>query len=141
MDNWSEWSPPYAHVEGIDLEDRSGLSRCHCPGVNARTESAQFGLFSRQPLAARPRNRTEQGVAEAIGADRLIYQTVDGLIQSVQKGNPRIRQFDTSVFTGEYVTGGVSTDYLERLASSRNDDAKGRQATGVSPVLELHNSN
>ena len=86
-------------------------------------------------------NRTEQGVADAIGADRLIYQSVDGLVQSVQKGNPRIRQFDTSVFTGEYVSGGVSTDYLERLASVRSDDAKGRQLASAGPVLELHNSN
>jgi amidophosphoribosyltransferase len=69
-------------------------------------------------------NRTEQGVTEAIGADRLIYQSLRDLIDAVEKGNPRIRQFDTSCFSGEYVTGGVSESYLERIAERRNDAAK-----------------
>ncbi|HSS63240.1 MAG TPA: amidophosphoribosyltransferase, partial [Gammaproteobacteria bacterium] len=65
-------------------------------------------------------NRTEEGVAEAIGADRLIYQSLPDLIDAVEKGNPRIRRFDTSCFSGEYVTGGVSESYLERIAERRN---------------------
>jgi amidophosphoribosyltransferase len=71
-------------------------------------------------------NRTEEGVAEAIGADRLIYQSLPDLIDAVEKGNPRIRHFDTSCFSGEYVTGGVSDSYLERIAERRNDAAKGQ---------------
>ncbi|MDX1512812.1 MAG: amidophosphoribosyltransferase [Gammaproteobacteria bacterium] len=69
-------------------------------------------------------NRTEQGVADAIGADRLFYQSLDDLIDAVARGNPRIRRFDTSCFSGEYVTGGVSESYLERIADQRNDIAK-----------------
>ena len=84
-------------------------------------------------------NRTEQGVADAIGADRMFYQTLDGLVESVQKGNPRIRGFDTSVFTGDYVSGDVSTDYLERIANLRNDAAKQAHLTNTPEVLELHN--
>ncbi len=73
-------------------------------------------------------NRTEEGVANAIGADYLFYQSVPDLIDAVRKGNPRIRQFDTSCFTGEYVTGGVSQSYLEQLAEVRNDGAKAEAA-------------
>ena len=69
-------------------------------------------------------NRTEEQVAATIGADRLFYQTVDDLIDAVRKGNPRLREFDTSCFTGDYVTGGVTTDYLEQIALARNDLAK-----------------
>jgi amidophosphoribosyltransferase len=72
-------------------------------------------------------NRTEDGVAEAIGADRLFYQSIDDLIAAVRRGNPGIDQFDLSCFTGDYVTGGVTTDYLERIAEERNDDAKERR--------------
>jgi amidophosphoribosyltransferase len=72
-------------------------------------------------------NRTEDDVARFIGADRLMYQSVDDLIESVRRGNPGIGRFDLSCFTGDYVTGGVSTDYLERIAERRNDDAKTRQ--------------
>jgi amidophosphoribosyltransferase len=63
-------------------------------------------------------------VAATIGADRLFYQTVDDLIDAVRKGNPRLREFDTSCFTGDYVTGDVTSDYLEQIALARNDAAK-----------------
>jgi len=69
-------------------------------------------------------NRTEDQVAATIGADRLFYQTVEDLIDAVRKGNPRLRGFDTSCFTGDYVTGDVTSDYLERIALARNDQAK-----------------
>jgi len=72
-------------------------------------------------------NRTEEGVAELIGADRLFYQSVPDLVSAVRRGNPAIEQFDLSIFTGEYVTGGVSTDYLERIAEQRNDGEKERR--------------
>jgi len=72
-------------------------------------------------------NRTEEGVARAIGADRLFYQSVDDLIAAVRRGNPAIEQFDLSCFTGEYVTGDVSTAYLERIAEQRNDGEKERR--------------
>ena len=69
-------------------------------------------------------NRTEDDVARQIGADNLFYQSVDGLVDAVRRGNESITRFDMSCFTGEYVTGGVSTEYLERLAEARNDHAK-----------------
>jgi amidophosphoribosyltransferase len=72
-------------------------------------------------------NRTEEQIATTIGADRLFYQTVPDLIDAVRKGNPRLRDFDTSCFTGDYVTGGVTTDYLEKIALARNDAAKEEQ--------------
>jgi amidophosphoribosyltransferase len=72
-------------------------------------------------------NRTEDQVAATIGADRLFYQTVDDLIDAVRKGNPRLRNFDTSCFTGDDVTGGVTSDYLEQSALARNDAAKERK--------------
>ena len=78
-------------------------------------------------------NRTEDDVARAIGADRLIYQSLDGLVEAVQRGNPRLREFDTSCFTGEYVTGGVSSSYLEQIAEHRADSAKSARAAAVRP--------
>ena len=69
-------------------------------------------------------NRTEEQVAATIGADRLFYQTVEDLIDAVRQGNPRLRGFDTSCFTGDYVTGGVTSDYLEQIALARNDATK-----------------
>ena len=43
------------------------------------------------------------------------------------------------MFTGDYVSGDVSTDYLERIANLRNDAAKQAHLTNTPEVLELHN--
>jgi amidophosphoribosyltransferase len=68
--------------------------------------------------------RSEQEIADAIGADRLIYQDLDDLVEAAMAGNPKIKRFDTSCFTGDYVTGDVSSDYLDKLSLARNDAAK-----------------
>ncbi|RKZ36369.1 MAG: amidophosphoribosyltransferase [Gammaproteobacteria bacterium] len=84
--------------------------------------------------------RTEDQIAEAIGADRLFYQDINDLIDAVQRGNPHIRRFDASCFTGEYVTGGVTAGYLEQLEQIRSDEAKAvRHSTPEDEVPELHN--
>ncbi len=72
--------------------------------------------------------RTNERVEELIGADRLIYQDLDGLIRSVRHDNSIITQFDTSCFSGEYVTGDVSADYLKALEEERSDAAKLKRA-------------
>ena len=82
-------------------------------------------------------NRNEEDVARAIGADRLFYQSLDGLVDAVQHGNPRLQEFDTSCFTGEYVTGGVSRSYLEQIAEHRADAAKRVRGAAVCDDLEL----
>ena len=68
--------------------------------------------------------RTVEEIEEIIGADRLIYQDLNGLIRAVRHGNSEITEFDTSCFSGEYVTGDVTPEYLSQLESRRNDAAK-----------------
>ncbi|MEM9335245.1 MAG: amidophosphoribosyltransferase [Pseudomonadota bacterium] len=68
--------------------------------------------------------RTIEEIQELIGADKLIYQDLHGLIRSVRHGNSAITDFDTSCFSGEYVTGDVTDDYLDALEAKRNDAAK-----------------
>jgi amidophosphoribosyltransferase len=67
--------------------------------------------------------KTEAEVAEAIGADKLIYQNLDDLIDAITTGNPDLKNFDCSVFTGEYITG-ESESYFTELESKRNDAKK-----------------
>ena len=69
-------------------------------------------------------NRTEEEVGIAIGADKMIYQDLDDLIDAVRKGNTKIKHFDTSCFNKEYVTGDIDNAYLERINQLRNDNAK-----------------
>lgn len=69
-------------------------------------------------------DRTEDEVRVAIGADRVIYQELNDLIDAVRKGNPDIKHFDTSCFSNEYITGDIDDAYLERTESLRNDNAQ-----------------
>lgn len=73
--------------------------------------------------------RTESEIAEYIGADLMIYQKLDDLIESCKKWNRKLDGFDCSVFTGEYVTGGVSEGYLNGIEKLRNDNAKKKKGT------------
>ncbi len=70
--------------------------------------------------------RSELEVQQFIGADWLIYQDLADLIAAVQEGNPDIPAFDTSCFSGEYITGLTGT-YLEQLELLRNDEAKAQR--------------
>jgi len=73
--------------------------------------------------------RSVEEIQEIIGADRLIYQDLHGLIRSVRHGNSAIQDFDTSCFSGEYVTGDVTEEYLQDLELRRNDAAKRSRKT------------
>jgi amidophosphoribosyltransferase len=64
--------------------------------------------------------RTEQEVADVIGADWLIYQDLEDLIASAQEGNPEIGKFEISIFNGKYPTP-ISNEYLQELEVSRHD--------------------
>ncbi|MGZ4994945.1 MAG: amidophosphoribosyltransferase [Methylobacter sp.] len=69
-------------------------------------------------------DRTEDEVCIAIGADRVIYQELNDLIDAVRKGNLDIGHFDTSCFSKEYITGDIDDEYLERTEALRNDSAQ-----------------
>ena len=71
-------------------------------------------------------NRSHEEVAKEIGADWLIYQTLEDLIDTVQYGNPDIKEFETSIFTGDYITP-LGENYLQDLEDSRQDDVKAQR--------------
>lgn len=57
-------------------------------------------------------------IMKKIGADFLIYQDLKDLIDSVQKGNPDIKDFCTACFSGKYPTG-ISKEKLLDLEKER----------------------
>ena len=89
---------------------------------------------SRAELVAH--ERTPDEIATAIGADLVIFQTLPDLISSVRRFNPAIPAFDCSVFTGEYVTGGVDEAYLASLERLRADNVKLRMELGGLGTME-----
>lgn len=84
--------------------------------------------------------RTTEQVQEEIGADWLIYQDLEDLVEAVKSTDAGIDEFDCSVFNGVYVTGDVTADYLARIEAARNDTSKSSQlAADESGMIDLHN--
>ncbi len=104
-------APPvrYANVYGIDMPSRSELVA---------------------------NGRTDEEIGQFIGADRLLYQRLEDLIEAVREGNPKISQVDASCFDGRYITGNVSADFLQTVAGARSDQAK-TQRTEALDVAEI----
>ena len=64
--------------------------------------------------------RTDQEICREIGADGLIYQDIEALRAAVREVNPVVTQFETSCFDGQYITGDVTSVYLQSVEDRRN---------------------
>lgn len=65
------------------------------------------------------RNANLDQIAKRIGADKVIYQTLDSLKKAVQLGNKNIKNFCAACFNGIYPTGDVTPEILQRIEKER----------------------
>ncbi len=65
------------------------------------------------------RNATVEQIAKRIGADKVIYQSLDSLKRAVHLGNKNITQFCGACFDGNYPTGDVTPEILKSIENSR----------------------
>ncbi len=101
-----------------------------------------YGIDMPTPAEFVAFGRSDDEVRDLIGADMLVYQDIDDLVQSSREGNPAITRFDCSVFDGKYVTGDIDARYLERLSLHRSDEMKQLRDAEDShdqTVIDLHN--
>jgi len=82
--------------------------------------------------------RTDGEIAREIGADRLIYQDLVALIEDCRSVNPRVRSFETSCFSGSYITGDVTPEYLAGIEANRNDAELTRRTHVAVTQLDLN---
>ncbi|WDE03570.1 amidophosphoribosyltransferase [Thalassomonas viridans] len=78
-------------------------------------------------------------ICELLGADKLIFQSIDDLVAAVGLANPEIKMFETSVFDGNYITNDIDQGYLERLDALRNNDTKERSDKNADCIIDMHN--
>jgi amidophosphoribosyltransferase len=105
-------APPVRHpnVYGIDMPTREELIAC---------------------------GRSEAEIAREIGCDELIYQDLAALRHDVHSVNPKVVNFEDSCFSGVYVTGDVTQEYLAGVEAQRRDGAKMADAAAASAQLDL----
>ncbi|WP_337841188.1 amidophosphoribosyltransferase [Rheinheimera sp.] len=78
-------------------------------------------------------------ICKIIGADGLIFQSLEDLVDAVRSENPELKRFETSVFDGVYVTNDIDQAYLNRLDAQRNEASKKKKQAELTASLELHN--
>ncbi|MFZ6725888.1 amidophosphoribosyltransferase [Undibacterium sp. MH2W] len=64
--------------------------------------------------------RSEEEVCREITADALVYQDVSAMKRSISDVNPRLKNIEASCFDGFYITGDVTSGYLDALEAARN---------------------
>ncbi len=82
--------------------------------------------------------RNDDEVAREIGADRLIYQDLDALIEDCRSVNPKVTSFEASCFSGSYITGDVTPEYLAGVEATRNDAELSRSNSIAAAQLDLN---
>ncbi len=80
----------------------------HVYGINMPT---------RNELIAHGRSNDE--IAAAMGADHLVYQTVEGMNRAILSGQDKVTELEESCFTGKYLAGNVSDEYLAWLEATQ----------------------
>lgn len=66
-------------------------------------------------------NRNTDEICKAIGADWLVFQDLQALIDAAREGNTDITHFEDSVFTGNYIPAPTEPHYFENLAKGRGE--------------------
>jgi len=91
---FASYSPPlrYPCVYGIDMQTRTEFVARH---ANA------------------------EQVAKKIGADKVIYQTLDNLKKAVQMENKKLKNFCAACFDGCYITGDITPEMLKIIEKER----------------------
>ena len=65
-------------------------------------------------------DRTVDEIARLIGADAVIYQSLDDLLNAVREGNgDHVREMCAACFTGEYPTGDITGEMLLQIEEER----------------------
>ncbi|MFC5339041.1 amidophosphoribosyltransferase [Leucobacter denitrificans] len=76
-----------------------------------------INMPSRQELIAH--DRTPAEIAEILGADHLVYQTVEGMNRAILDGQDAVKSLEASCFTGEYISGNVDEEYLSWVEATQ----------------------
>lgn len=65
--------------------------------------------------------RSVDEIAALIGADWLIYQDLEDLLDCSREGNEAIQDFESSVFDGRYRAGLIDDAYLAEVQAARGE--------------------
>lgn len=125
----------------VDMAREAGANKVYfASAAPAVRHPYVYGIDMPSPSELVAHNRTTEEVCELIRADKLFYQDLEDLIDAVSAGNKDICNFDTSCFSGVYVTGDITPEYLASIDTARNDSAQNSKRTAGQETIGLHNN-
>lgn len=124
----------------IDMAREAGAAKVYFASAAPEIRFPNvYGIDMPSPNELIAHGRDIEEVAEMIGADELIFQSLEDLMAAVREENESLVAFETSVFDGNYITNDIDQEYLDSLESARNDSAKKNKPEPLDNGLELHN--
>jgi amidophosphoribosyltransferase len=78
-------------------------------------------MSTKREFVARGRNMQE--IAKELGADHVVYQTIEDMVTAVQSVGPE-RQFCKACFDGHYPTGDITERMLSDIENDRLEATK-----------------
>jgi len=72
--------------------------------------------------------KTPERIAEAVGADGLVYMTIPEMVKAVKGPTKRIREFCMACMDGRYPTGDVTPEVLRTIESERSRESRKAEA-------------
>ncbi len=119
----------------VDLARKAGAKKVYFASVSPPLRyPCIYGIDMSTKNEFVARDRTPEQVAEYIGADGVVYQTLSNLENAVMEGNEHIKQTCSACFSGHYPTGDVDESRLDRIENERLVAAGPAVPTGTTPA-------
>jgi len=97
----------------VNMVRKAGAKRVYLASASPPVKHANvYGVDMPSKRELVMANLTEEELCERLGADGIIFQTVDDLLEAGRELNPNIVDFEASCFTGHYLPD-VDAEYLE----------------------------
>ncbi len=104
----------------VDLARRAGARRVYFASVSPPLRHpCIYGIDMSTKNEFIAKDRSEEQIAEEIGADGVVYQTLDNLKGAVLEGNEELVHTCNACFSGSYPTGDVTEEQLARIEAER----------------------
>jgi len=104
----------------VDLARRAGARKVYFASVSPPLRHPciyGIDMSTKNEFVAKDRDVAQ--IAEEIGADGVVYQTLDNLKSAVLEGNPELQHTCNACFSGIYPTGDVTEEQLARIEAER----------------------
>jgi amidophosphoribosyltransferase len=104
----------------VELARRAGARKVYFASVSPPLRHpCIYGIDMSTKNEFVAKDRSIEQIAEEIGADGVVYQTLDNLKAAVLEGNQELQHTCNACFSGHYPTGDVTEEQLARIEAER----------------------